>query len=89
MPAFCAFVLYAVLGLMALRAYRKVRPFRIETPDRTAKYRGNSWQWIIAILAPSNYSQEGHAELRRFWFWLGLFQLGLIGILLIMSVYYP
>lgn len=89
MPAFFAVLIYVVLGLLALRAYKKVRPFRIETPDRMAKYRGWSWQWLVAVLAPSNYTREGQPELRRFWFWLALFQLGLIAILFIMAIYYP
>jgi hypothetical protein len=89
MPILVCVLLYCVLGLMALRSFHAVRAFRIETPERTAKYKGTAWQWMRAVLNASNYVPEARAALRRFWFWLALFQLGLFAILIVLAIYYP
>ena len=82
-------LIYGVFGAGALRAYQIVRPFRIESPDRAALYRGSPWQWFGAVLSPRNYSPEGQRPLRWFWMWMALFQCGLLVVLAILAITYP
>jgi hypothetical protein len=81
--------IYLILGLLALRAYNRVRPYRLETPERIAKYRGGAWVWLFAVISPRNYQPRGKSALRWFWFWICIYQLGLVAILVILVSYYP
>ena len=89
MPALAAFVIFSVFFAMAFRAYQRVRPFRIETPDRVAKYQGAPWVWLLAVIDLNNYLPEAAGAVRKLWFWFAALQLSLVLILWILATYYP
>ena len=76
-------------GGMAFRAYSRARPFRIETPERIARYRGTPWQWYLAVLRPSNYEPGAHSRVAALCCWMIALQLSLFAVVAALAVYFP
>lgn len=75
--------------IMAVKAYRAVRPYRTDIPETVPASSGSSWLWQLNVMRASNYSKDGRVLLKTLWLWVGLSQLGVLIDVLLLAWRFP
>jgi hypothetical protein len=73
---------------MTFQWYGRIAKYRVDIPPGSNPASGKSRYWFCNVVRAANYSAEGQAPLRHFWFWAVIWQLALfVDLVIVLAVY--